>query len=85
MKRVMSTDFCILKTDNNGLKLLTMKDLESNQFTIEDLLETQDGGNYTDSLQIQITPSQIVIAAVHNYCIEDEKKISIKLMTVPIA
>ena len=48
----MSTDYFILKTDNNGLKLLTVNDLPSNQFTIEDLLEAKDEGNYTDSLQV---------------------------------
>ena len=76
----MSTDYFILKTDNNGLKLLTVNDLPSNQFTIEDLLEAKDEGNYTDSLQVQITPSQIVIAATQNR----KKKASIKLMKVPI-
>ena len=82
----MSTDYFILKTDNNGLKLLTVNDLPSNQFTIEDLLEARDEGNYTDSLQVQITPSQIVIAAVHNYTTEDdEKQIAIKLLKIPIA
>jgi len=82
----MSTDYFILKTDNNGLKLLIVNDLASNQFTIEDLLEAKDEGNYTDSLQVQITPSQIVIAAVHNYTTEDdEKQIAIKLMKIPIA
>ena len=82
----MSTDYFILKTDNNGLKLLTVNDLPSNQFTIEDLLEAKDEGNYTDSLQVQITPSQIVIAAVHNYTTEDdEKQIAIKLLKIPIA
>jgi hypothetical protein len=82
----MSTDYFILKTDNNGLKLLTVNDLPSNQFTIEDLLEAKDEGNYTDSLQVQITPSQIVIAAVHNYTSEDdEKQIAIKLLKIPIA
>jgi hypothetical protein len=82
----MTTDYFILKTENSGLKLLTVNDLPSNQFTIEDLLEAKDEGNYTDSLQVQITPSQIVIAAVHNYTTEDdEKQIAIKLLKIPIA
>lgn len=52
IKRVLSTEYFILKTDNNGLKLLTVNDLGSNQFTIQDFLEAKDEGNYTDSLQV---------------------------------
>ena len=49
----MSTDNYILKTCNDGLKLLTLNDLESKQFTLQDLLEVKDNdGNYTDSLHI---------------------------------
>ena len=52
MKRVMSTDHFILKTSSTGLKLLTLNDLESKKFTIQDLLEVKDGSNYTDSLNV---------------------------------
>jgi hypothetical protein len=34
IKRVMKTDYYILKTRCNGLKLLTINDLESNKFTV---------------------------------------------------
>ena len=51
IKRVMSTDYYFLKTRNNELKLLTINDLKSKQFTIKHLLEVkQEGGNLTDSL-----------------------------------
>ena len=46
----MSTKYYILRTVNNGLKLLTINDLQLKQFTIHDLLEVKDDGNYTDSL-----------------------------------
>ena len=86
IKRVMRTDYYILTTGNYGLKLLAINDLEKNQFIIQDLLEVKDRGfNYTDSLQVFITPSQIVIAAVQNEYEEGNCKGSIKLMKVPIA
>jgi hypothetical protein len=49
------------------------------------LLEVDDEFNYTDSLQVFITPSQIVIAAAQNDEEEGKQKASIKLMKVPIA
>jgi hypothetical protein len=49
------------------------------------MLEVKDYGNLTDSLQVLITPSQIVIAAAQNEEEEEESKASIKLMKVPIA
>ena len=81
----MRTDYYILNTGNKGLKLLTINDLEQNQSTIQDLLEVEDGDYYSDSLQVFITPSQIVIATVQNEWLEGIRKGSIKLMKVPIA
>ena len=52
IKRVMSTNYYIIKTSSKGLMLLTLNDLESKQFTIQDLLEVKDGSNYTDSLNV---------------------------------
>jgi hypothetical protein len=49
------------------------------------MLEVKDYGHLTDSLQVLITPSQIVIAAAQNEEEEEESKASIKLMKVPIA
>ena len=52
IKRVMNSDNYILKKRNDGLKLLSINDLESKQFTVQHLLDVKDDGNYTDSLQV---------------------------------
>jgi hypothetical protein len=59
IKRVMSTDYYIFKIYNN-LKLL---DFKSEEFLVQDLLEIKDKAGGTESLHVQITPTQIVIAA----------------------
>ena len=84
----MRTDFYILKTANHGLRLLAMNDLQQNEFTIQDLLEVKDrGNNFTDSLQVFITPSQIFIAAAQNEWLGEERnrKGCIILIKIPIA
>ena len=48
----MSTDNYILKIANDGVKLLTINDLESKKFTVQHLLDVKDDGNFTDSLQV---------------------------------
>ena len=55
----MSSDYYILKT-RYKVKLL---DFKLKQFPIQDLLKIEDINSGTESLQVQITPSQIVIAA----------------------
>ena len=87
IKRVMNTDNYILKTRRNGLKLLTISDLESKQFIVQDLIEVKfdDYYNNTDTLQVLITPSQIIISAVQNELLNGNWKGSIKLMKIPIA
>ena len=52
IKRVISTDNYILRKRNDGLKLLTINDLESKKFTVEHLLDVKDFYNFTDSLQV---------------------------------
>ena len=86
IKRVMNTDNYILKTRCNGLKLLTISDLELKKFTVQDLLEVKfdDYYNNTDTLQVLITPSQIIISAVQNELLNKNWKGSIKLMKIPI-
>jgi hypothetical protein len=81
IKRVMNTDNYILRTFKNGLKLLTINNLE---FTLQDLLEVKDEGNRPDSLHVLITPSEIVIAAIQREWERNTYKSRIKLMKVPI-
>jgi alpha-mannosidase len=84
IKRVMNTDNYILRTTNNGLKLLIINNLELKKFTLTDLLEVKDEENYAESLQVLITPSEIVIAAAQNEWVRNNYKSSIKLMKIPI-
>lgn len=59
----MSTDYYILKTYNK----LMLLDFKLKQFPIQDLLKIYDKNSDTESLQVQITPFQIVIAASQSY------------------
>ena len=53
IKRVINTDNFIIKTKfKNELKLLTIRNMESKKFNIQNLLEVKDNGNYTESLQV---------------------------------
>jgi hypothetical protein len=87
IKRVMNTNSYILRTRGiEGLKLLTISDLESKKFTIQQLLDYEnDCDNLTESLQVLVTPSQIIIAVAQNELEEIGYKGSIKLMKVAIA
>ena len=87
IKRVMNTDNYILKRHTHGVKLLTINDLEQKKFTVQHMLDVEDNSiASTDCIQVDITPSQIVIAAVQNEEMDDdENKVSIKLMKIPIA
>jgi hypothetical protein len=52
IKRVMNTDNFILITKYIGIKLLSISDLVSIKFSIQDLLEVDDQSNYTENLQV---------------------------------
>ena len=82
----MSTDNYILKKDNGGVKLLTINDFEQKKFTLQHMLDVQDNqtAGLTDRIQVNITPSQIVIAAAQNEAVGGKNKVSIKLMKIPI-
>jgi hypothetical protein len=79
----MSIEKYILKTKRDGLKILTINDLEAKQFTIQKLLNFED-----DILRneiVEITSSQIIFAEIQNVCQADcEWKGSLKLIKVPI-
>jgi hypothetical protein len=61
--------------------------LKSQNFSLKLLIEAkEDYLNYSDSLQLQITPSDIVIATTQNKGVKDDKyKMSVKLMKVKVA
>jgi hypothetical protein len=84
IKRVLTTNNYIIKTEKDGVKVVTINDLESLQFSVQYLLEVRDEGNFTDSLQLQITHSHITIAATQNDKVDSKFKSCIKLMKVPI-
>ena len=86
IKRVMNADSYIIKTKREGVMVLTIDDLKSQQFSLELLLEARDYGNFPDSLQFQVTSSHIVIATTQNEKIREEKwKRGLKVMKVKIA
>ena len=84
IKRVMTSNNFIIRTDKDGVKLLNINDLTSSKFSLQRLLDTK-GSGWTDSLQVQITDSHIIIAATNNEKVEDGHKSSIKVMKVAIS
>ena len=84
IKRVMTTNNYVIKTDE-GVKVVTINELVPFKFSVQQLLDAkEDGGNLTDSLQLQITHSHITIATTQNEKFDSKIKSSIKLMKVPI-
>jgi hypothetical protein len=85
IKRVITTNNYLIKT-YEGVKVVTINDLMPLKFSVQHLLDSKDTWVIpTDSLQIQITNSQITIAATQNEHIGNLKfKSSIELMKVPI-
>jgi hypothetical protein len=84
IKRVMTTNNYVIKTDE-GVKVVTINELVPFKFSVQQLLDAkEDGGNLTDSLQLQITHSHITIATTQNEGAYPKFKSSIKLMKVPI-
>jgi hypothetical protein len=82
IKRVLTTNNYIIKTEKDGVKVLTINDLESFKFSVQHLLDAIElSGNLSYSLQVQITNCHITIAATHNPSGQNK----IKLMKVPIA
>ena len=85
IKRVGNTNTYIIKTKKNGLKLLTIKNLKTAQFSLQHLLEAKEEvyWTYTDSLQVSYAPnSHIVIATTQNERQLGEDNRSILLMKV---
>jgi hypothetical protein len=82
IKRVLTTNNYIIMTKINGVKVVTINDLESLKFSVQHLLDTIElFWNYSDNLQLQITNSHITIATTYNPLYQSK----IKLMKVPIA
>ena len=67
--------------------MLTIDDLKSQQFSLKLMLEAKvDSWNLTDSLQLQFTPSDIVIATTQNERVGILKfKRGMKVMKVKVA
>ena len=65
IKRVITTNNYVIKTDE-GVKVVTINDSVSFKFSVQHLLDAKENGNFTDSLQLQITQSHITIATTQN-------------------
>jgi hypothetical protein len=64
--RVTTTNHFVVKTLADGIKLVTINDLKSQVYPVK-LLDAQEYEiNYNDSCQVEITPSQIVVATTQN-------------------
>ena len=87
IKRVLSTSSFIIRTSKEGVKLLSIKDIATKQFSLHNLLEANDVISiYPESLDLQVTHSNVIIAAAHKIQIEGRGiKLSIKLMEVDLA
>jgi hypothetical protein len=60
--------------------------LKSQKFSLKLLLEAkEDRWNLSDSLLLQITPSEVVIATTQNEKVGDNYKGSVKVMKVKVA
>jgi hypothetical protein len=60
--------------------------LKYQKFSLKPLLEAEeDNWNNTDSLQLQITPSDIVIATTQNVRVGGNYKRSVRVMKVKVA
>jgi hypothetical protein len=82
----MSSNNYVIKTVEEGVKVVAINDLESKQFSIKHLLDAKEiMWNLTDSLQLQITDSSIIIATTHNEKVDGKKKKTVKMMRVPFA
>ena len=85
IKRVITTNCYIVKTKKQGVKVLTIDDLNTKQFSLKLLLEAkEESWNLTDSLQLQITSSDIVIATTQNKYTRRKYNSSVKIMKMKV-
>jgi hypothetical protein len=83
IKRVLTTNSFIVKTGEGGVKILTIEDLETKKFSLKLLLEAKDPWNSTESLNLKISPSGIVIATTQNERVDVfTNKRSVKVMKI---
>jgi hypothetical protein len=83
IKRVLTTNSFIVKTGEGGVKILTIEDLETKKFSLKLLLEAKDPWNSTESLNLHISPSGIVIATTQNERVDVfTNKRSVKVMKI---
>ena len=88
IKRVIAPNSYIIKTEKQGIQLLTIDDLKSKQFSLTLLLEAKEWYdlNSSDSLQFQINSSDIVIATTQNErTVRGTFKTCLKVMKVKVA
>jgi hypothetical protein len=81
----MTSNKYIIKTIRKGVKVLTINDLKSKKYSLENLLDNDDIGNFHDSLALKTSNSHIIIAATQNKKVNDKEKRSIQVMKKPIA
>ena len=60
----MTTNYFIIKTDKEGVKLLSIDDLTSYKFSLQRVLDTKRSLS-KDDLHVQITDSHLIIACIN--------------------
>ena len=85
IKRVMTSNKFIIKTLRKGVKVLTINDLKSKNYSLENLLDNYDVVILTNSLTLLPSDSHIIIAATQNIEVKDKIKRSIQVMIKPLA
>ena len=88
IKKVLTANCYLIKTYRDGVKILTIENLEAQKFSLKLFLEVdkEDFSTQTDSIQLQVAQSDIVIATTINQRVGDRKyKRSLKVMKVKIA
>ena len=80
----MKSNIFIIRTFEEGVKLLNINDLTSSKFSLQHLFHIEKAG-VIDSLQVQITDSHIIIAATSNEEVDYKWNSSIKVIKVAIA
>ena len=81
---MLSTNYYILKTETQGLQLLTLQDMGARRYTQRHLMDAHEKyDTYTTGLDFRVTQSQITIATSSNEFTIDYKG-NVLIMNIPL-
>jgi major membrane immunogen (membrane-anchored lipoprotein) len=67
------------------VKVLTINDLKTYKYSLQHLLDNNDGANWTDSLGLSVSDSHIIIAVSDIREVKEKFKSSFQVIRKPIA